>query len=130
MKKYFFAFCGILLLIPVDAAVRCVNGGIIEADGDFAPRRIDWEWYQSDPNGARFMGVAVCSDLDPLDNVGTTVNYVTQSAVPSNNIFCYCRLLSPIVSKWTYYSVHDYSECLDKCPENCVYGYHLILEQL
>ena len=118
MNKVFVFAVLLTLSVPAISAVRCVNGGTIEPDGEFTSRVPDWEWYQADMGAARFRGLAMCSDLDPLNN--ETVDYITQSATLSKNFFCYCKLITPMVSKWV--SMGALSDCVIACPENCVNG--------
>ena len=118
IKKLLFLYFSIMVLAPAVAAVRCVNSGILtENDGMHNYYKIDWQWSQEDEDAVPFYGVSVCSEMDPMDNVGATAVYVPQSSTTSLNDYCYCRLVAPVVTPWIALGI--VTNCYQNCSSLC-----------
>lgn len=93
------------------AAVKCVNLNSNSQCQGAALGKAGWEANC----GVSVEGVAICASIS-----GTTASSLSVSTDPTNNGFCWCRLISPAVSQWVYSGLAAYHEdCLGDCAEEC-----------
>ena len=126
---------GVLMMVgggELMAAQQCVKfGDLTEGLYIASSGQSDWTVYNSD---IKIVGIAVCAstfgqsgdvadsleyDMDLLP--GDTCGYMLEEVLEYNkNTYCWCRMLSPAVSKWVAYGdLWDAEECLDNCSEEC-----------
>ena len=115
-KSLLLIVLGVVLTVPAVAAKRCINTGTL-SEGWANPYSIDWSWSQDTDGAVSFYGVGVCSDTDPLNNL--TVDTISQSATASQNIFCYCKLIAPVVTPWVNIMGGSMTDCYKKCAGTC-----------
>lgn len=72
-------------------------------------------------DGKTIKGISFCGNINAT--VGTTNDIITVDSVTmTNNIYCWCRAISPYVSKWaysTYFQTNGYTGCYAYCSESC-----------
>ena len=71
--------------------------------------------------GVSVQGVAFCGSQDG-GSVGATSTAVTISTTSDDNKYCWCKMVSPAVSRWVF----DHADasaytCADSCAINCAY---------
>ena len=75
-------------------------------------------WYAT-CGGIAIQGVAFCGSLDG-GPVGATTETVTTSSISDNNKYCWCKMVSPAVSRWVYSRAYALAgECASDCAYVC-----------
>ncbi len=69
-------------------------------------------------DGVNFEFVGFCSSRG--GSTGTTAAFLPASN--TNNIYCWCKMVSPAVSSWVLYMDMPGSECYRVCPYQCAYA--------
>lgn len=116
--RYVIFICFALCLSYANAVVQCV--------------KLDPATVCTTSNDC--YNVADCSvdcDITPVVLVGqcgsvsgtadvSTLDNVTISATTTNNKYCWCKIVSPAVSKWVYrYEYSASSSCFQQCARGC-----------
>ncbi len=74
-------------------------------------------WYAT-INNTTVTGISHCSDL--AGNIGTTQQSISVSTTVTNNIQCWCRLVYPTASNWTYATTYaSNTNCDTYCVAIC-----------
>ena len=64
-------------------------------------------------------GVSVCSSQS--GNKGDVADTLSRSHIASENVHCWCKMVSPAVSRWVY-SEDAGGNCAHYCATDCVSG--------
>lgn len=71
-------------------------------------------------NGTQVTLVSQCSSSTGTADVSTANDIVINSSTPANNKYCWCRIVSPVTSKWVYrYAYSSNSGCAYSCSRGC-----------
>ena len=109
--------CIISIPLPVFAVIKCVklNPTAACSDGIGEGSRLDWS---ANCGGTQISGIAVCAANSAT--IGTVRSTVTTSDKSNANKYCYCRMISPVTSKYVYYSSNSSTDyCLTWCASGC-----------
>ena len=69
--------------------------------------------------GIEIQGVAFCGSQDG-GTMGAISENVTTSLTSDDNRYCWCKMVSPVVSSWVSYGGRmDAGDCADDCAYNC-----------
>ena len=69
--------------------------------------------------GVSIQGVAFCGSRNG-GSVGATTDAVTTSTTSDNNKYCWCKMVSPAVSRWVFtYAYTSAGRCADDCAYYC-----------
>ena len=86
------------------------------------PGQSDWGSSCTGANGASITvhGIALCGS-DTGVSSGATVDSVRVSGDVSQNQYCYCKMVQPVVSRWVFAKKHDQSagDCAYWCQNTC-----------
>lgn len=63
-------------------------------------------------------GVAFCSDQDGQETGAKTTN-LTYSHTTYENMYCWCKMISPAVSQWVHVSINPTPTSSSNCTINC-----------
>ncbi len=75
-------------------------------------------WYAT-CGGIEIQGVAFCGSQEGASE-GVTTETVTTSSTSDDNRHCWCKMVSPAVSRWVFAYTHDSAgHCADGCSNNC-----------
>ena len=124
MKKTLFLFAlGAIMATPAIAVQKCVALQATENytsafGGTSDVRCADWGATGA-TNNITVEGVGVCSN-----NAGTQAtrdNLSFDVSSTTNNKYCWCKMISPAISKWVYPGTSNTSEanCLKYCAASC-----------
>ena len=123
---------GVLMMLgggELMAAQQCVNFGELSTGLYIASSDVvDWTVYNSD---VTVQGIGVC--VQTIGNMGDVKETLKYDAYlycafcddydfyrSNSNQYCWCRMFSPVASKWVAYgNFGDAEECLDNCSEEC-----------
>ena len=86
--------------------------------------------YQSHPDWAAtcttngvstpISGIGICSSTDG-GSMGDTALELNISSASEENIYCWCKMTSPAVSRWVFNrSLWSVSDCARDCTKDCV----------
>lgn len=122
MKVLKIAIClSVLFCVPAMAVVKCVA-----LNSNSTCEWIDPEDYQSDwgsiCNGISIRGIALCGHESGANGLqaGAKTDSVWKSSDPNQNKACWCKIVQPVVSKWTFAERRDYaSDCAHWCQDAC-----------
>ena len=72
-------------------------------------------------DGVNFEFVGFCSSRG--GSTGTTAAFLPASSTnSSNNIYCWCKMVSPAVSSWVFFRDLPGADCYTHCGYNCAYA--------
>ena len=116
-KIYLCIFFGITVcVVPAHGVTKCIK---LNSSTQCVPRGISSNTIDItfDCNDMRVTIIGACSST-----VGTTMGQVTSSALSTSytdadNKYCWCKMISPAVSKWVYYNV--VGGCATGCTFEC-----------
>ena len=73
-----------------------------------------------DCGGTQVTIVSTCAMTSGTADVTALDDIVISSAAPANNIHCWCKIVSPVVTKWVYrYSYGSNTNCAYSCVRGC-----------
>ena len=114
---------GVILSAPAIAASKCVpklsasafpgsfNGGGVTGGHDFQV-----VYNNTLPDSFALYGIAACSSQVPsTSNFGLTASSLSMN--PGN--YCWCKFVSPAVSKWFGTATSENSACISTCASTC-----------
>lgn len=122
MKKLFtITTMAILIISPAKSVTKCVAlGTSTTCSGEYEQNTLDWH-ATCRTNGISdipISGVAGCSSQAGF--VGTTYPTITGSGETDANHHCWCKMVSPAVSEWTYNTDLGTSDaCAESCAADC-----------
>ena len=96
------------------AAVKCVQLNTNSQCQATALGKAGWSGDCGTRDRLPVVGVAICAS-----SRGTTASSLTVSSDPTNNGYCWCRLISPAVSQWVYTVGMYHEDCLVDCAAEC-----------
>ena len=71
--------------------------------------------------GIAIQGVAFCGSQDG-GSVGTKSENVTTSSTSDDNKYCWCKMVSPAVSRWVFFNARTSAGiCLNSCANGCAF---------
>lgn len=129
MRKIIFSLYFMIVSGIASAAQQCVDFGELSTGLYIASSDVvDWTVYNSD---VTVQGIGVC--VQTIGNMGDVKDTLKYDASlycafcndddfyrSNSNQYCWCRMFSPVASKWVAYgSFGDAEECLDNCSEEC-----------
>lgn len=111
------------VLTPARAATKCV---LLDADSECRWNKSSYkgeaEWSVTCNSGINgqtqrtdVYGIGVCAKSS--GNLGDVRNELVISGDAEENIYCWCRMLTPTVSKWVAYGTS--SNCSYNCADSC-----------
>ena len=120
MKKHLL-IAGLLCAVtipPVSAVTKCVKltPSTTCTSGNAESGQLNWSVTCG---GILIQGIAGCGSTK-FNAVGTTSDTVTTSTTADNNKYCWCKMISPAVSKWVF-NIDNVtaSACATSCAANC-----------
>ena len=103
----------------VYAVTKCVKltaGTTCTADTFVDAGQSDWT---ATCGGVLISGIGFCSSQDG-GTTGAASNVLTTSLDEADNRYCWCRMLSPAVSRWVFYLDFEFpGRCAYYCARNC-----------
>lgn len=82
---------------------------------------VDWTLIQ---NGDTMLGLGFCSSDEGYPSTYYSMDTINIS-YNSNDKYCWCRIISPVLSRWTHPADYKFStatECRDYCAARCGYS--------
>lgn len=82
---------------------------------------VDWTLIQ---NGDTMLGLGFCSSDEGYPSTYYSMDTISIS-YGSNDKYCWCRIISPVLSRWTHPADYKFStatECRDYCAARCGYS--------
>ncbi|HIS70740.1 MAG TPA: hypothetical protein IAD02_01995 [Candidatus Enterousia intestinigallinarum] len=71
--------------------------------------------------GIEIQGVAFCGSQDGY-SFGATSETVTTSSTSDDNKYCWCKMVSPAVSRWVFFNARTSAGiCLNSCANGCAF---------
>lgn len=115
---------GTLLTAPAIAVQKCValDMDTTQCTASFTPS-YSTEWSvncTTDGVSVPITGIATCSSTAGSEE-GEVVDTVEMPQSSGGNWYCWCKMISPAVSSWVFYSSMSYSFCWQKCADYCAY---------
>lgn len=125
MKKHLI-IAGIICaasIPPAAAVTKCValNSISTTCNVGYSFARLDWS-TTCKTNGiyVPIVGIAGCSSKNG-GTIGTTSDSIPTSSTSDDNKYCWCKMVSPAVSRWVYYgSLSSAGNCAYNCSGSCV----------
>ena len=122
MKKHLL-IAGLICVVaipPAFAVTKCVklNSSTKCSGGDVEYLKPNWS---ANCDGMTIQGVAFCGSQNG-GSTGATSTTVTTSTTSDDNKYCWCKMVSPAVSRWV--SRHTYASdgpCASICAGSCAY---------
>ncbi len=119
MKKHLL-IAGLICMatIPPAAAVtKCVKLNSSTTCSAYSGIANQSNW--SATCGVSIQGVAFCGSQNG-GSTGATTGAVTTSSTIDNNKYCWCKMVSPAVSRWVFYGDRESaSNCVSICARIC-----------
>ena len=120
MKKYLL-IVGLLcvaIIPPAFAVTKCVKLTPSTTCSDFWDEYGQSNWSAT-CDGVSVQGVAFCGSQKGGSN-GATTDAVTTSSTSDDNKYCWCKMVSPAVSRWVFaYSGASAGDCALNCAAYC-----------
>lgn len=118
MKKLLLLTAGVTIMTaPAMAVYKCLEVNDTTICGTLTTisnGTLDWLGHC----GFTVYGIAGCSDQQG-STMGETASEITTSQYGENR-YCWCKMVSPVVSEWTYRIDGSNSDsCLYSCARNC-----------
>lgn len=127
-----FQFCmlfSVFSLLPVlsIAGVKCIALGSSSTCEYIEPGQWQSDWA-SMCNGIEVSGVSVCANFEnnEITGNGVVINTVWKNSDPGKNRACFCKIVSPVVSRWVYAETFEdadgqsgFYRCAQWCQQSC-----------
>lgn len=122
MKKLFtITALAILIISPAKSVTKCVAlGASTSCSGEYTQQTLNWKanCWANGISDFPISGVAGCSSQSGF--MGTTYPTITGSGETDANHHCWCKMVSPAVSEWTYSTDLGTSDaCAESCAADC-----------
>ena len=113
-------FC-VVTTTSVHAVTKCValNSSSTTCTSDDSQNTGHPEWDATcTTNGVStpISGIGVCSSKSG-SSIGQTATELATSSTSGANKYCWCKMISPVVSKWVY--TYSFANSSDSCPAAC-----------
>ncbi len=122
MKKHLL-IAGLICMAtipPVSAVTKCVKLSSSTTCSNYSGATSQSNWSVT-CGGVSVQGVAFCGSQSG-GSQGATSTTVTISSTVDNNKYCWCRMISPAVSQWVFYSEYEsHRVCASDCAQYCAY---------
>lgn len=125
MKKIIFLFF-VMISLDVRGAQKCATvdqTGNTPCSSNYEQYYYKTQWHAVCPatTGNPVSGIGVCAKTTGTwdQNEVTVRDSLEISGTTSENVNCWCRLVSPAVSQWVYWGKHNQSQ---QCEIACAYG--------
>lgn len=120
MKTVKIALClSVLFGLPAYAVTKCIALNPNTTCTEIKPETYHTDWG-SDCSGIAIRGVSVCGHVDGGKADNRAVQSVWVSSDPNQNRACFCKIVQPVVSRWTYAETQEYAgNCAQWCPLAC-----------
>ncbi len=103
---------------PAMAVTKCVKLSSSTTCPDYSGATGQSNWSAT-CGGISIQGVAFCGSQNG-GSAGATTDAVTTSTTSTDNKYCWCKMVSPAVSRWVFYSANSSGgRCADLCAYNC-----------
>ena len=106
---------------PASAVTKCVkqpSSSQVFSDVIGIVRQSDWF---ATYDGVQIHGIGFCGSQYGV-SVGQTTDTVKTSSSNDANKYCWCRMISPAVSQWVFYSEYEsHRVCASDCAQYCAY---------
>ncbi len=120
---------GVLLTVPATAVQKCValSSSATTCTLASAYRKAEWNTTcTTNGTSVKVSGVAACSNASG-DSAGDIYSEgllpTIKSSSDTTNVNCWCKMTSPAVSPWVFYSAPTTpSNCALYCADNCLSG--------
>ena len=120
MKKYLL-IVGLICAATIPSAfavTKCVKLNSSTTCSDFSGATGQSNWSAT-CGGVSVQGVAFCGSQKGGSN-GATTDAVTTSSTSDDNKYCWCKMVSPAVSRWVFaYSGASAGDCAFNCAAYC-----------
>lgn len=120
MKKHLL-IAGLICMAtipPAMAVTKCVklNSSTTCSTYSGAYKQSNWS---ATCGGVSIQGVAFCGSQNG-GSTGATTDAVTTSTTSDNNKYCWCKMVSPAVSRWVFdRAITSAGSCADNCAHLC-----------
>lgn len=120
MRTIKFAFClFVLLSVPAYAIQKCIALNTSTACQNITPETFHTDWG-SNCNGIAIRGVSVCGHENGGGENNRAVDSVWISGDAGQNKACFCKIVQPVVSRWTWAETQPSAwDCAQYCPMAC-----------
>lgn len=123
-KKFFLVFFPVLvgLCSSAFAVTKCVklSSSATCGSGNFMGQ-VDWSSTCTvSGTSVDVKGVSVCSSQSGSKQ-GEVADTLSRSSTASENVHCWCKMVSPAVSRWVYYG-NAGGNCGHYCSTDCTSG--------
>ena len=120
MKLNFLMFsiiCGATIInIPTYAVTKCVALNSSTTCTNSSGKGANWSVTC---NSLPVQGVAFCGDQNGV-SLGATSDNITTIATSNANLYCWCKMTSPAVSRWVFVGSTGGSDyCANTCAAQC-----------
>ena len=118
LKTLFLLVIAITFCQPVYAVTKCVKLNSSTTCSDFSGEYNQSNWSAT-CGGVSIQGVAFCGSQDGGET-GATTDAVTTSTTSDNNKYCWCKMVSPAVSRWVFtQAITPAGYCANNCAFVC-----------
>ncbi len=116
--RFLVIFCLLIGAVSANAATRCVQLNANTAGASAVNTEWQSDWTVTEANGVKLLGVGVCASTGTNTTVQGTVT--TSLSYSGGRHSCWCRMVSPAVSKWAFYLYYvDVEQCAQRCNFRC-----------
>ena len=124
MKKiqFLFIIIGTTIIRPANAVYKCAN---FDTSTTFSTTSVagaaDWTANKTYSGNIilSVRGIAICGG-QAGSSMGTESDSVSIDQTSTNNKYCWCRMVSPAVSRWLYISTFaSAGVCSNNCAQTC-----------
>lgn len=121
-----FSICALLPVLSI-AGVKCIAITTSSTCEYIEPTQWQTDW-SSMCNGIEVSGVSVCANYenDGITGNGVVINTVWKNSDPGKNRACFCKIVSPVVSRWVYAETFEdadgqngFYRCAQWCQHSC-----------
>ena len=120
MKKHLL-IAGLICMAtipPVSAVTKCVKLSSSTTCSNYSGATGQSNWSVT-CGGVSVQGVAFCGSQSG-GSQGATSTTVTISSTVDNNKYCWCKMVSPAVSRWVFHgAVTSAGYCANRCAHSC-----------
>lgn len=129
MKKFLIfgttCLCAAIIGVGADAATKCVKLSPSTRCTSSAQTYLNRGEWMATCDGISVSGIAQCISNGSY-KTGTVKTSVSTGDTASKNIYCVCKITSPVISRWVVPGNCGYMFCFtsltaDQCSEQCGY---------
>ena len=108
-----------LFSVPAYAIQKCIALNTSTKCTEITPEEYHTDWG-SNCSGIAIRGVSVCGHYEGGKEDNRAVQSVWISGDVGQNRACFCKIVQPVVSSWTYAETQpDAWRCAQYCPKAC-----------